>query len=322
MKRLRTRQPDFPPLSSDTPSASVILVTYNTRGRFLANCLGALSQLDYPNYEVIVVDNDSKDETRAVLQECRRDEMIILNNKNRGFAGGCNDGAARARGEVLIFLNFDTEVRPDWLRELVRPLVTDCRAAITGGKLYFPGGREIQHAGGILHGNGMAEHIGYHEQDNGQYDEERDVDYVTGASLAVRRNFFDLCGGFDEDYFPAYYEELDLCYRAHLMGYRVVYAPRSVLIHFESPVLENQSPVFQRLYYRGRMLFCLKNYRLRDYLFKFVPYEIYWLRACWSKGLRKKQIRAYLDALAFLLGSRLTPEHPLPGKEGRIKKEE
>ena len=103
--------------------------------------------------------------------------------------------------------------------------------------------------------------------------------------------------------------------RAQLMGYRVVYAPRSVITHFESPLLGNQSPVFQRLYYRGRMLFCLKNYRLRDWLFKFIPYEIHWLRAGWSKGLRKKQIRAYLDALQFLIGHRLSPDSPLPGPE-------
>jgi GT2 family glycosyltransferase len=311
-RRIRVRQPDFPPPRSAAPAASVIIVTYNTGGRFIENCLEALRRLDYPNYEVIVVDNNSSDETRAVLERCRRAEKIVLNPRNRGFAGGCNDGAARANGEVLVFLNFDTEVEPSWLREIVAPMTRDRRAAIAGCKMYFPGGREIQHAGGILHGNGMSEHVGYHEQDAGQYDEERDVDYVTGAGMAVRREFFDLCGGFDEDYFPAYCEELDLCYRARLMGYRVVYAPRAVLVHHESPVVENQSPVFQRLYYRGRMIFCIKNYRLREWLFDFIPYEIHWLRACWSKGLRKKQLRAYLDGLKFLLGHRLTPEKPFP----------
>ncbi|HUT23773.1 MAG TPA: glycosyltransferase, partial [Sumerlaeia bacterium] len=147
--------------------------------------------------------------------------------------------------------------------------------------------------------------IGYQEKDEGQYEEERDVDYVTGAGLAVRREFLDLCGGgLDEGYFPAYCEEVDLCYRARLMGYRVVYAPRAVLVHHESAVLENQSPLFQRLDYRNRVLFCLKNYRLREWLFDFLPYEIDWLRAPWSKGLRKKQLRAYFDALRLLMGHR------------------
>jgi len=146
---------------------------------------------------------------------------------------------------------------------------------------------------------------------------------VTGAGMAIRREFLAVCGGgMDEDYYPAYYEELDVCYRAHLMGYRVVFAPKSVLVHHESPVLNWQSEAFQRLHYRARMLFCIKNYRLRDWLLGFIPYEIGWLRAPWSKGKRKKQIRAYLDALDYLRGRRYSPDKVFPGLESSMNRDE
>ena len=322
-RRIRKRQPDFPPLSSPTPSVSIILVSYNTNGQFIENCLASLRRLTYPDYEIIIVDNNSTGETRDALERCCRGEghggtpreKLILNKQNRGFSGGCNDGIARASGEILVFLNLDTEVDPSWLTELIRPMARDPRVAVTGCKMYFPGRRTIQHAGGIIYGNGMTKHIGYRRLDEGQYDNECEVDYVTGAGLAARREFLELCGGgFDEDYFPAYCEDVDLCYRARAMGYRVVYAPRSVLVHHESPLFGIESPIFQRLCYRGRVLFCLKNFRLRDWLFGFIPCEIRWLCAPASKGFRKKQIRAYLDALGFLLGRRYTPDHPFPDR--------
>ena len=310
-KRIRRRQPDFEPFRPSWPSASIVVVTFNTRGLFIEKLFESLRQLDYPDYEVIVVDNGSRDETRAVLERCRTNEILIFNDKNHGFAGGCNDGIARARGEVTVLLNFDTEVQSDWLTEIVRPLVENPRAAIVGSKIYYPGTRQFQHAGGILHGNGMGEHAAYREEDHGQCDTLRDVDFVTGASMAIRRRFLDLCGGgLDKDYFPAYGEDSDLCYRAHLMGYEVLYAPKSVLYHHESPVLENQSPAFRRLIERGRMIFCIKNLRLYEWFTRFLPYEIYWLRMPWSKGRRRQQIRAYLDGLAFFFGRRYTPDKP------------
>lgn len=312
-KRIRRRQPDFPAFSREWPRVSVVVLLYKSP-QFIANCLLALRAQDYPDFEVVVVDNASSDETRQAIEKGAENETLVFNEKNRGFAGGCNDGIDRASGEVVVLLNDDTVVRPDWLTELVRPMTRDPRVAVAGCKMLFPGSNVIQHAGGILHPNGMTQHVGYEEEDRGQYDEERDVPFVTGAGIALRRAFLDLCGGgLDEDYYPAYCEELDLCYRAGLMEYRVVYAPRSVMEHFESPSLDNQSPIFQRLVNRGRILFCVKNFTLRQWVFGFVPFEFHWMRMPWSKGKRKKQFRAYLDGLKFLLGFRHSPDKPFPG---------
>jgi len=308
------RQVDFASFHADWPAVSIVILVYKT-DRFIGECLSSLRALDYPGAcEVIVVDNDEERfPLRETLEGHLRGETLVVNARNRGFAGGCNDGVARSGGEVVVFLNDDTRVRPDWLTEIVRPLRRDPRVAVVGCKMYFPGTRVLQHAGGILHANGMTQHIGYEEEDTGQYDEERDMPFLTGAGLAVRRAFLDLCGGgLDEDYYPAYCEELDLCFRARRMGYRVLYAPRATMEHHESPGLENQSPIFQRLVNRGRIIFCLKNYGPRDWL-GFARYEWHWLRAPWSKGRRKKQLRAYLDGLLFLLGKRYSAERPFPG---------
>ncbi|MBN1517986.1 glycosyltransferase family 2 protein [Candidatus Sumerlaeota bacterium] len=309
IRRLRTRQPDFPLFDHD-PFCSIILVTYNIAEDMIARCLQALRALDYPSFETIIVDNASHQETQEALGRLCGDEIVIWNKTNRGFCGGCNDGAKRAKGEVLVFLNVDTEARSDWLRELVRPFRENPRAAVTGCKMYYPGGRKLQHAGAILHANAMTEHYAYQQEDAGQADEERSVDWCTGAALAVRREFIERSGGdaFDESFFPAYYEDVDLCYRARLMGYETIYVPRAVLVHFESPVIPNTSRRFYRLCYRSRIIFCLKNYTLRQWLFEWLPLECNWLRAPYSKGFRKKQLRAYLDGLLFLLGRRLDPQ--------------
>lgn len=308
----RKKAPLLPPFSSPMPKVSVVLVTYHGAEAHLSRCLDCLRAQKYPDFETVIVDNASRPVTREAVQALVHGENLILNKRNLGFAGGCNRGIEEASGEIVVFLNYDTQMASDWLGQIVRPFLRNRAVAIVGCKIFYPGGRVLQHAGGIINANGMGEHVGFNEEDRGQYDQERDVDYVTGAALAARRDFLEGCGGFDTDFYPAYYEEVDLCYRAHRMGYRVLYTPDAELTHHESDMARNQSPVFRRLYYRGRMLFCLKNYGLRDWLFRFIPYEYRWLRAPWSKGLRRIQARAYLDALAWLLGNRHGPDRPFP----------
>lgn len=304
MKRY-LRGPDFPPFRAEWPSVSIVIVTYHGAGRFISRCLESVQSLDYPDFEVIVVDNASNDATRGALRDAVRGETVVWNSRNRGFAGGCNDGIARARGEVAVLLNYDTVVQPDWLRELVRPMTRDPRIAVTGCKMVFPGSCVMQHAGGLVHPNGMTQHLGYLEEDCGQHDAERDVAYVTGAGLAVRRALLERCGGgLDEDFYPAYCEEVDLCRKARRMGYRVVVAPRSVLEHYESPVRTDASPAFLRMITRARMVYCLKNLTLCEWLFGFLPFETRWMLGAGARGHRLVQLRGYLDGLLYLLGFR------------------
>src|SRR5690606_1990973 len=116
-----------------------------------------------------------------------------------GCAGGNNLGGKAARGEVVVFLNPDTELQPDCISELVAPLLRNADIGVTGAKMLYPGGNIIQHAGGIVHANGMTRHRGAGEPGNGQYNTVTDTDYGTGAALAISRTRLQQLGGFDED---------------------------------------------------------------------------------------------------------------------------
>lgn len=286
----------------------MVVVAYRTAGAYVEACLQALRRVDYPDFEVLIVDNASPDDSLDVIQRVACDEEVICSERNLGFAGGCNLGIERATGEVVVLLNFDTEVDPCWLRELVRPMLDDPRAAIAGSKAWFPGRQTIQHGGGVLFANATSRHLGYGEEDRGQCDEVREVDFVTGASMAIRRSFLDILGGrLDEDYYPAYLEDVDLCYKAHRMGYGVLYCPASTLVHHESPVLKNQSPAFLQLLGDMRMVFCIKNYGLRDWLLRFLPFEVRWLLSPAAKGHRRRHLEIYRNALLYALGRRRRP---------------
>src|SRR5690606_34678322 len=142
--------------------------------------------------------------------------------------------------------------------ELVKPLQHDPQIGVTGAKMYFPGGRIIQHAGGILYSNGMTDHIAYGLEDSGEALEPAPMAYVTGAGMATTRAILQDLKGFDEGYYPAYYEELDFCYRVWKSGRKVIYVPTATMIHHESVSLGTGSPVFRRLYPRMRIRFLLK----------------------------------------------------------------
>ncbi|MBN1900683.1 glycosyltransferase family 2 protein [Candidatus Sumerlaeota bacterium] len=284
------------------PLASIVILTWNS-AEFIERCLEGLSWQTYPNYEIIVVDNASSDDTLSRAKNSPQAALVkkfIAHEKNLGCAGGNNTGWRASSGEIVIFLNPDIMADKYWLENLVSALESDPRAAIAGCKLYYPNSNIIQHAGGELHHNAMSEHYGSGEEDKGQYDDMRDVDYVTGAAIAVKREFLEETGGFDGDYFPAYYEETDLCFKAHKKGRGVLYIPRAVAYHFESAGLSRLSPRFYDMYYTMRMRFVFKNYSFWEILTRFLPFELRWM-VCEkkAKGFRLMQFSAYWKGLKF-----------------------
>jgi GT2 family glycosyltransferase len=286
------------------PLVSIVILTWNS-SEFIERCLEGLSWQTYSNHEVIVVDNASSDDSLSRAKNSAHSSLVkkfIANEKNLGCAGGNNAGWRAASGEIVVFLNPDIVADKYWLENLVNAFESYPMAAIAGCRLYYPNSRIIQHAGGRLHPNAMSEHYGSGEEDKGQYDEMRDVDYVTGAAMAVRRGFLEETGGFDEDYFPAYYEETDLCFRAHKKGRRVLYVPGAVAYHYESAGLSRLSPRFYKMYYTMRMRFVFKNYSLLEIITRFIPFEIRWmLFEKKAKGFRLMQIPAYWNGLKFLI---------------------
>jgi GT2 family glycosyltransferase/glycosyltransferase involved in cell wall biosynthesis len=190
-----------------------------------------------PAVELIVVDNASPDATAEYLASLDGRVRVIANAENLGFARACNQGARAARGEHLLFLNNDTIPRPGWLEPLLRELDGDPRVAIAGARLLYPDGK-VQHAGiAFSRPDGVPYHVyrGASRQHPATL-RRRELRAVTGACLLVRRSAFEAAGGFDEGYRNGF-EDVDLCLRVREAGGRVIYQPRSELIH-----LEEQTP--------------------------------------------------------------------------------
>lgn len=216
---------------SDPPLVTVVIPFHNRRD-LTVNCLRSLADSWFESLDVqfVLVDDGSTDGTSSVLARLEGVEYVRTAN-NEGFVRACNRGAALARGKYLCFLNNDTIVRDGWLDYLVMTLEHDATVGIAGSKLLFPDGR-LQEAGGILWRDANGWNVGRNEHaEDPRFNFLRDVDYVSGAALIVRTDLFRRLSGFSEALRPAYYEDADLCFAARSLGYRVVYQPRSVIVH-------------------------------------------------------------------------------------------
>lgn len=280
--------------------ASVIIPVWNGIADLLA-CLTALQAQDHAPVEIIAVDNHSTDGSADWIAAHHPTVRLIRNAENMGFGGACNTGLAQAKGEILVLLNQDTLVQPHWLAALVAVLAEHPDVGIVGSKALYADGT-IQHAGGTVDAQGGGSHLGYRQVDQGQFDRLMDVDYVTGASLALRRKLYEQIGGFDPGFHPAYLEDVDLCWRARTAGWRVVYAPQSALIHNERSMAAVSSYEGMLLYHRHRLRFVCKHWsgeRLHD---EFLPTETAWLNSFGLGGERLTAVvhHAYLEQLLKL----------------------
>lgn len=216
----------------ERPLVSIVIPVYNQLA-FTAACLNSIAQASTDaGYEVVVVDDASGDGTWKWLRRCRNIKAI-RNRKNLGFIGTCNRGAKAARGRYLVFLNNDTQVGDHWLDRLVGTFDEHEDVGVVGGKLVFADGR-LQEAGGIVFRDASGWNYGRGEHpDAPDYGFVAEVDYVSGACLAIERERFSALGGFDRHFAPAYYEDTDLCFRIRQQGLKVLYQPACRVVHFE-----------------------------------------------------------------------------------------
>jgi GT2 family glycosyltransferase len=256
------------------PRVTAMVLNWNGK-ELLATCLPPLLEQDYPDYELVVIDNGSEDGSIAYVREQFPEVAILDNGRNLGYSGGLNAGMRQAEGEIVVLLNNDVIVLGrHWLRQLVAPFRTGRRVGITGCKLYFPDGKTLQHAGARLtYPLAYSEHIGYLEEDRGQYDRQVEVDYVTGAAVALSQEVIREVGLLDESFAPIYYEEVDLCYRIRAAGYRVLYVPEAAAIHDESASFGRARERHQLTFHRNRLRFIFKHYDDAQILDEFIPAE-------------------------------------------------
>ena len=219
---------------SQAPVVSVIIPAFN-KWEYTFKCLFTLLQnTQGVEYETIVIDNASSDDTPAGLPMLEG-VRVHRNEVNLGFARACNQGAQLAKGKYLLFLNNDTEPQPDWLLPMVQIVEADPTVAMVGSKLLFPDGT-IQHGGvGFIYGAPYPispVHIHYRKPAEASQ-QLLELNAVTAACFLIRREVFEKLGGFDEGFVNGY-EDIDLCLRVRQADGRIIYTPDSVVIHHES----------------------------------------------------------------------------------------
>ncbi len=270
--------------------------------RDLERCLDCVAASQGVRLEVIVVDNASGDGSADIAAAHSVGARILRKRRNLGCAGGNNAGWRAARSPFVVFLNPDCFVGPETLARLVEPLRRDPSVGATGGKLYYPDTTVIQHAGGVLFPNAIADHPGAGTEDDGSFRQDRECDYVTGALTAVRRNDLRSLGGFDPEFFPAYYEEADLCERLRRSGKRILFVANSVAYHRESVgVGGRQSRRMLRIGTASRVLFLLKNRGVPQLVARTIPAEARWMVRRHGAGVRAETLRAWLVGVGFAL---------------------
>lgn len=242
------------------PVASVIVPVYGHLPLTLA-CLRALADCgDATPFEVIVVDDASPDDSHRVLPSIPG-LRYLRNPRNLGFIGASNAGAELASGEFLVFLNNDTTVRPGWLDALLRTFATHPDTGLAGSRLVYPDGR-LQEAGGIVFSDGSCWNYGrFDDPDHPRYGHVREVDYCSGAAIAVRRSLFLDLHGFDVHFAPAYYEDTDLAMRVRERGLKVRYQPASVVVHHEGATSGTDTASGTKAYQRVNQRKFLERWR-------------------------------------------------------------
>jgi GT2 family glycosyltransferase len=231
-------------LSTTSPvDVSIIVPVYN-KWHLTRACLISIIQTSIGcgiSYELILADDGSSDET-INAEKIFPGLRVIKTETNCGFLRNCNNAAKYARGRYILLLNNDTIVLPGWLESLYRTVEDDHSIAIAGSKLLYPDGL-IQEAGAALFSDGTAVNVGRGKARSAKvFNIRREVDYISGASILIRKSFWDSVSGFDERYKNAYCEDSDLAMTARSMGLRVVYEPASEVIHFEHQSYAEQAP--------------------------------------------------------------------------------
>lgn len=215
-----------------TPVVSIVIPAYN-QFEYTYECVKSIIEFtkDIP-YEIILADDCSTDKTKDI--EKYIDGIIHIRNKdNLRFLKNCNNAATYAKGKYILFLNNDTRVTEEWLSSLVELIESDNSIGMVGSKLLYPDGK-LQEAGGIIWKDASAWNYGNGQDPEApEYNYVRDVDYISGAAIMIKTDLWKQLGGFDERFAPAYCEDSDLAFQVRDAGYRVVYQPQSVVVHYE-----------------------------------------------------------------------------------------
>lgn len=303
------------PLSS-SPKVAIVILNWNGRN-YLEKFLPSVLSTNYDNYEVIVSDNGSNDDSVSFLQANFPQVKLIRLDKNYGFAKGYNLTLEKVDADYYALINSDIEANAGWLKPMIDLLEKDKLNAACQPKLLSYNDRNIfEYAGGA---GGWLDSFGYPfargrifdvcEEDKGQYDSVERVFWVTGAAMVIRAKVFHEVKGFD-DYFFAHQEEIDMCWRLQLAGYRLFACPTSVVHHVGGGTLPRGNTLKTYLNFRNNQIMLYKNLPWSQKWWK-IPFRIFLDSVSAWKGLLVGDggyflaiLRAHLSFLKWILAKR------------------
>ena len=256
-------------------SVSIVIPNWNGR-HFLATCLDSLLAQTYKDFEIIIVDNGSKDGSLDLLSHEYPQVQVIALEYNTGFSFAVNRGIEASRGEFIALINNDTKAEPSWLAKMVSVLQEQANLGSVACKmLSLNDSGLIDGAGDGVRRGGLPGRIGHGEKDYGQFDQRRYVLGACGGAVLYRRAMLEDIGLFDEDFF-AYLEDVDLGLRAQSAGYKCLYTPEAVIYHLGCGTTgSGYSKLVVRLSCRNNINVLVKNMPV-SLLFEFMPQIVFW----------------------------------------------
>jgi GT2 family glycosyltransferase len=274
------------------PEISVIIPNWNGK-KYLKTCFDSLRNQTFKDFEIILVDNGSEDGSIEFIKSNYPEVRIIALSENYGFSKAVNLGIKEAKGEYIALLNNDTETHSEWLKNLCVVSKKYPRYHFFASKiLCFDQRDKIDSAGDCLDINGVAYRRGHYEKDSQKFNEEKEIFGPCGAAAFYKKDLFDQIGYFDEDFF-AFYEDVDLNFRAQLAGFKCMYIPSAVIYHIGHGSWQDNGWV-AFLHRRNQIFTLFKNMPLGLCLRYFR--KIIWFRLCWAfKDLIKMIIRYKYD---------------------------
>lgn len=288
-----------------SPKVSIIILNWNG-GEDVLECLKSVKDIDYPDYEVIVVDNGSTDNSVEGIKRSFPNINLIQNNKNLGFPEGTNVGIRAATGDYIMLLNDDTVVARNILKDLVEAMGSNANIGIAGPTiLYYSEPDKIWSAGGKLSSLGYASHIGKGLKLNKElFNKPRFVDYITGCAVLIKKEVIDKIGLLDPEYF-LYFEDADFCLRAKKAGYEYMYVPSPTVWHKATGEWIT-NPTQAYYYMRNAIVFARKNLTgLKKFIFiasqflLMLPYNSFRVISKRDFGLIKYLLKGLKDGIAY-----------------------
>jgi GT2 family glycosyltransferase len=256
-------------MKKENPLVSVIIVNWNGK-QHIMECLDSVFRQSYRNFEVVLVDNDSTDGSQKIAKDKFHKIKLVQNDANVGFTKANNIGLRESSGEYVIFLNYDTAVEKDWMKELLSAIEKDSNIGACQSKVLIYGTDLINADGIDVNFLGVSWCADYRKKFVEEAD-DREIPCGTAASLMVRKDVLDMIGGFDDDYFM-YHDDVDLSWRIRLAGYRIMLSRKSKVYHKYEFKRQTKSKFFNLE--RNRQTTLLKNYGLKSLILAFPAFVI------------------------------------------------